>query len=92
MIENPLGQPLRILDGRFAEPAEFADLGPCAFRGATAHRANGARISAELLRYVDDDLGLDRGCGGWEAPDDLEGLQEQRETQSVRAGFEIVQM
>ncbi len=61
VIARPFGEPLRIVDRRFPEPAEIADLGASTLDRASAHRADSASVDAELLGDVRNERGPDRG-------------------------------
>jgi len=91
LIPHPFGEPFSIIDRRFPEPTEIADLGASALDRASAHSASGAGVKAELLRNLGDERGPDQGRRGWEAPRALEKLQEQRKVETIRAAPGVAQ-
>jgi len=91
VIARPFGEPLGIVDCRFPESAEIADLGTSTLDRASAHRADGAGVDAELLGDVRNERGPDRGRCCWETSCALKEVQEQCKVQAVRVAPRVAQ-
>ncbi len=91
VIAHPFGEPLRIVDRRFPEPQEIADIGASTLDRASAHRADRAGIDAQLLSDVRNERGSDRGSLRRETSCALKEFQEQRKVKAVRVAPRVAQ-